>query len=45
VLVPDRPGWPNGGGGIRTHGRLTTSTDFKSAPFNRSGTPPGEEKV
>ena len=29
-----------GGGGIRTHGTLARSTVFKTAPINRSGTPP-----
>ena len=29
-----------GGGGIRTHGTLACSTVFKTAPINRSGTPP-----
>ena len=31
----------SGGGGIRTHERLATPTVFETAPFNRSGTPPG----
>ena len=29
-----------GGGGIRTHGTLARTTVFKTAPINRSGTPP-----
>ena len=29
-----------GGGGIRTHGRVAPSAVFKTAPFDRSGTPP-----
>ncbi len=29
-----------GGGGIRTHGSLSTSPDFKSGAFNHSTTPP-----
>ncbi len=29
-----------GGGGIRTHGRVTPTTVFKTAAFNRSATPP-----
>lgn len=29
-----------GGGGIRTHGALARTTVFKTAPINRSGTPP-----
>ncbi len=37
-----RPGSEiSGGGGIRTHERLATPTVFETAPFNRSGTPPG----
>ena len=32
----------SGGGGIRTHERLATPTVFETAPFNRSGTPPGK---
>ena len=32
----------DGGGGIRTHERLATPTVFETAPFNRSGTPPGQ---
>src|ERR1700709_116281 len=35
----------NGGGGIRTHERLATPTVFETAPFNRSGTPPGTSKT
>lgn len=31
-----------GGGGIRTHGTLARSTVFKTAPINRSGTPPND---
>ena len=30
----------HGGGGIRTHETLARSTVFKTAPFDRSGTPP-----
>ena len=30
-----------GGGGIRTHGTFDRTTVFKTAPINRSGTPPG----
>jgi hypothetical protein len=30
----------SGGGGIRTHGPLARATVFKTAPFDRSGTPP-----
>ena len=30
----------SGGGGIRTHGTLARTTVFKTAPINRSGTPP-----
>jgi hypothetical protein len=30
----------SGGGGIRTHGTLARPTVFKTAPFDRSGTPP-----
>ena len=29
-----------GGGGIRTHGTLTRTTVFETAPFDHSGTPP-----
>lgn len=29
-----------GGGGIRTHGTQKRTTVFKTAPINRSGTPP-----
>ncbi len=29
-----------GGGGIRTHGRVTPTTIFKTVAFNRSATPP-----
>ena len=29
-----------GGGGIRTHGTRERTTVFKTAPINRSGTPP-----
>ena len=33
---------PSGGGGIRTLGTgVTRTTVFETAPFNRSGTPPG----
>ena len=31
----------NGAGGIRTHGPLSESLDFKSSAFNRSATAPG----
>ena len=31
----------SGGGGIRTHEALARPTVFKTAPFDRSGTPPG----
>lgn len=31
-----------GGGGIRTHGTHKRSTVFKTAPINRSGTPPND---
>jgi hypothetical protein len=30
----------NGGGGIRTHEPREEPTVFKTAPFDRSGTPP-----
>ena len=30
----------NGGGGIRTHGRLAPTTVFKTVPIDHSGTPP-----
>src|SRR5438552_1909337 len=30
----------DGGGGIRTHGDASATTVFKTAPLNRSGTPP-----
>jgi hypothetical protein len=30
----------NGGGGIRTHGRLSPTTVFKTVPIDHSGTPP-----
>ncbi len=30
----------HGGGGIRTHEALARPTVFKTAPFDRSGTPP-----
>ena len=34
-------GYGNGGGGeIRTHGRVTPTTVFKTAALNRSATPP-----
>jgi hypothetical protein len=33
-------GLKSGGGGIRTHGTLARPTVFKTAPFDRSGTPP-----
>src|SRR5438132_12843373 len=32
-----------GGGGIRTHGELAPSAVFKTAAFDRSATPPGNE--
>ena len=34
--------WSNhgGGGGIRTHGNLSATADFKSAAFDHSATPP-----
>jgi ABC1 family protein len=32
--------YDSGGGGIRTHGALARPTVFKTAPFDRSGTPP-----
>ncbi len=32
-----------GGGGIRTHGTLTRTTVFETAPFDHSGTPPLRE--
>ena len=32
----------HGGGGIRTHEALARPTVFKTAPFDRSGTPPWE---
>jgi hypothetical protein len=32
----------NGGGEIRTHGPLAEPTVFKTAPFDRSGTPPDD---
>ncbi len=32
----------SGGGGIRTHGRLSPTTVFKTVPIGRSGTPPNE---
>ena len=34
----------SGGGGIRTHGALSDSTVFKTAPFGRSGTPPRDDR-
>ncbi len=36
VLTPRQ----NGGGGIRTHGRLSPTTVFKTVPIDHSGTPP-----
>lgn len=33
-------GLNGGGGGIRTHGTRERTTVFKTAPINRSGTPP-----
>jgi hypothetical protein len=35
-----RPGLVGGGGGIRTHERLSPLTLFKTGAFNRSATPP-----
>ena len=35
-----RPVLNGGGGGIRTHGTRERTTVFKTAPINRSGTPP-----
>ena len=35
----------NGWGGIRTHGRLTTSPVFKTGAINRSATHPGFKKT
>ena len=35
-----RSTWRSGGGGIRTHGTLARPAVFKTAPFDRSGTPP-----
>ena len=32
-----------GGSGIRTHGTLTRTTVFETAPFDRSGIPPQVE--
>lgn len=32
--------WANGGGGIRTLGRLATSPVFKTGAIGRSATPP-----
>jgi hypothetical protein len=37
-VVADTDG--NGGGGIRTHGRLAPTTVFKTVPIDHSGTPP-----
>ena len=34
-----------GGGGIRTHGTLARTTVFKTAPINRSGTPPKRSSI
>lgn len=34
-----------GGGGIRTHGRVTPSSVFKTDPLNHSGTPPVAEMI
>ena len=31
-----------GGGGIRTHGRLSPTSVFKTGAFNHSATPPTE---
>src|SRR3954454_23006361 len=35
----------NGGGGIRTHGRLAPTTVFKTVPIGHSGTPPGSRSL
>ena len=40
VRLSDEASRAGGGGGIRTHGSLTTSPDFKSGAFNHSTTPP-----
>jgi hypothetical protein len=39
-MVERKTAWLSGGGGIRTLGRVSPSTVFKTAPFDRSGTPP-----
>ena len=39
-LVDGRGVLCGGGGGIRTHGDASATTVFKTAPINRSGTPP-----
>ena len=33
-----------GGGGIRTHGRLSPTSVFKTGAFNHSATPPTESE-
>ena len=40
-LAAQNHGLTSGGGGIRTLGALARTTVFETAPFNRSGTPPG----
>ncbi len=35
----------SGGGGIRTHGPVAGPTIFKTVPFDRSGTPPVEQRT
>ena len=40
ILKKSLSGLKIGGGGIRTHGTRERSTVFKTAPINRSGTPP-----
>src|SRR6266545_1981389 len=40
TIRPRVLGLPSGGGEIRTHGPLAGPTAFKTAPFDRSGTPP-----
>jgi hypothetical protein len=39
-LIPHVHTQFSGGGEIRTHGTLPGPTVFKTAPFDRSGTPP-----
>ena len=36
---------PGGGGGIRTHGRLSPTSVFKTGAFNHSATPPTTMEV